>query len=232
MAEKYKLLLVEDEKSLQHLIKLNLELDGYEVVLAPDGKKALEIFATETFDLFLLDVMLPYIDGFEVCRQIRKKDQQTPILFLTARGDGEDRVQGLQIGGDDYLVKPFLLEELLLRVKKLLSRSVKNVEKKSHTYSFAAFTIDFNSFEILEHGKKKAELTKKEIGLLKVLIENENQVVSREEILDKVWGEDVFPSSRTIDNFILSFRKYFEKNPKNPKYFHSVRGIGYKFSSK
>lgn len=227
-----KILLVEDEENLHDVIKLNLELEGFDVVSAVDGKMALEKFKKDQFDIVLLDVMLPFVDGFEVCRQIRLTDQTTPVLFLTAKGTGEDRIKGLKIGADDYLVKPFQLEELILRVGKLIGRKpLVQVEKKINDFTFGNFRIDFNSFEIFEKGKQKAELTKKEIALLKLLIENNGNVVSREEILDKVWGEDVFPSSRTIDNFILMFRKYFEKNPKEPIYFHSVRGVGYKFTA-
>lgn len=229
-----RILLVEDEENLHEVIRLNLDLEGHEVVSATDGKMALEKYTQGNYNLILLDVMLPHYDGFEICVKIREHDKQTPILFLTARGTSEDRINGLKIGADDYLVKPFHLEELLLRVRNLLQRG-KITENTSSTalsdrFSFGDFTIDFNTYEIFDRGDKKAELTKREILLLKLLITQAGKVVSREEILDKIWGEDVYPSSRTIDNYILAFRKYFEKNPREPRYFHSIRGVGYKFT--
>ncbi|SMO32216.1 response regulator transcription factor [Solitalea koreensis] len=227
-----RILLVEDEEHLLEAIKLNLELEGYHVTVATDGKKALKIVKEERFNLAILDVMLPEIDGFQVCETIRLENTELPILFLTAKNTSEDRVMGLKKGADDYLTKPFNLEELILRVGILVKRSIRNKEegKSLNTYKIGDKEINFTSFELTEANGSKTMLTKKEAMLLKLLIERHNEVVSREQILETVWNYDVYPSTRTIDNFILSFRKYFEPNPKEPRYFHSVRGVGYKFT--
>lgn len=227
-----RILLVEDEQSLSDTIKLNLELEGYKVQVAADGKKALRAFRQERFDLIVLDVMLPEMDGFTVCESIRLENQQVPILFLTAKHSSTDRINGLKIGGDDYLTKPFNLEELLLRVQILLKRSIVSQELKSNVnaFDFDGFNINFSEMKVTTPETKTINLTKKENALLKLLIERKNEVVSREHILETVWGYDIYPSTRTIDNFIVSFRKYFESDPSNPQHFHSVRGVGYKFT--
>jgi two-component system, OmpR family, alkaline phosphatase synthesis response regulator PhoP len=226
-----RILLAEDEKSLREGIRLNLELEGYEVEEAEDGMEALNKFAAQRFNLVILDVMMPEVNGFEVCEKIRLSDTETPILFLTAKDTGADRVEGLKLGADDYLTKPFNLEELLLRVKNLVKHSLKGTEDVADftSYSFNGNTINFQTYEA-DTINGKVGLTKKEIQLLKLLIDRKNQVVSRQQILQYVWGYDIYPSTRTIDNFILAFRKYFENDPKNPKYFHSIRGVGYKFT--
>lgn len=229
----YRILLVEDEKSLIDVIKMNLELEGYEVAVAEDGRQALERAGSERFDLCILDVMLPYVDGFSVCKTLRAENNKVPILFLSAKSTGADRVEGLKIGGDDYLTKPFNLEELLLRIAKLIrSREAVGVQTARPTdkYRFGPNEINFETYEIRGADSERHTLSKREISLLRFLTENEGRVVSREEILEVVWGYDVYPSSRTIDNYILAFRKYFEARPKQPEYFHSVRGVGYKFS--
>lgn len=230
MSTKPIILLVEDEENLLEAIKLNLELEGYKVFTAVNGKDALKSGSEIKFDLIILDVMLPFINGFDVCKTLREDGIKTPILFLTAKGDSADRVMGLKIGGDDYLVKPFNLEELLLRVSKLIGRNSVAKSKVPDSFSFSVYTLNFLTFEVFEGTKKLADLTKRESLLLKLLIEKVNQVVSREEILDRIWGEEAYPSSRTIDNYILLFRKYFEKDPKTPRFFHSIRGVGYKFT--
>lgn len=227
---KQRILLVEDEQSLCETIKLNLELEGYAVQTAKDGKSALKSFKSERFNLIILDVMLPEMDGFTVCEAIRLENNEIPILFLTAKNSSADRINGLKIGGDDYLTKPFNLEELLLRVQNLLRRSLKNSDGVGLTeYTIDDNKINFAQLEILK-GKETIRLTRKEALLLKLLIERKNEVVSREHILETVWGYDIYPSTRTIDNFIVSFRKYFEKDPSNPVYFQSVRGVGYRFA--
>lgn len=226
---KFRILLVEDEPSLCDTIKLNLELEGYTVQIARDGKTALKSFKSERFNLIILDVMLPEMDGFTVCEAIRLENPSIPVLFLTAKNSSADRVYGLKIGADDYLTKPFNLEELLLRVQNLLRRSVKSSDAPALTdYQIGDSKINFTNQEILK-GKETVHLTRKETLLLKLLIERRNEVVSREHILETVWGYDIYPSTRTIDNFMVSFRKYFEKDPGNPQFFQSVRGIGYRF---
>lgn len=231
MATKQRILLVEDEEHLLEAIKLNLELEGYKVTTANDGKKALKVFKEERFNLIILDVMLPEIDGFQVAETIRLENTEVPIMFLTAKNTSEDKVTGLKKGADDYLVKPFNLEELILRVNNLVKRGLSGEEKKElNTYKIGDKTIYFNSFELRNGDGSVTPLTKKETMLLKLLIERRNEAVSREQILETVWNYDVYPSTRTIDNFILTFRKYFEPDQKNPVYFHSIRGVGYKFT--
>ena len=232
MSKKKSILLVEDEENLQEALKLNLELENYEVTSAYDGNEALKKNQQEHFDLIILDIMLPEADGITVCETIRLQNSNIPILILSAKNSSADRVLGLKKGADDYLTKPFNLEELLLRVSKLLEKSEQLAQTKPNvqTYEFGKNKIDFNALECTIKDGSKIMLTKKEIMLLKLLIENKNEVVTREKILQSVWGYNVYPTTRTIDNFILNFRKYFEEDSRSPKYFHSVRGMGYKFT--
>jgi two-component system alkaline phosphatase synthesis response regulator PhoP len=227
------ILLVEDEDHLLKIIRLNLELEGYSVTSAVTGIEALKEFRKNNFDIILLDVMLPEMNGFDVCEEIRKENKEVPVLFLTAKGTSEDKIRGLKLGADDYLTKPFNLEELLLRVSILMKRSgnVKSASAIPDIFKFGPNEINFITYEIKGANGERTEITKREIALLKLLIERKGEVVSREEILDKIWGTDVYPSSRTIDNYILAFRKYFEKNQREPEHFHSVRGVGYKFTA-
>jgi two-component system alkaline phosphatase synthesis response regulator PhoP len=232
MAAKISILLVEDEENLQEALKLNLELEGYEITSAYDGKEALEAVKNEHFDLIILDVMLPELDGISVVERIRLQGNDIPILILSAKNSSADRVLGLKKGADDYLTKPFNLEELLLRVNKLIEKSQRLTARTplAQVYTFGKNQVEFNALECITKDGQKITLTKKEIMLLKLLIENKNEVVTREKILQAVWGYNVYPTTRTIDNFILNFRKYFEEDSRNPKYFHSVRGVGYKFT--
>lgn len=229
---KISILLVEDEENLHEALKLNLELEGYEVTSALDGNQAIKAVGSEYFDLIILDVMLPGVDGIGVTETIRIQNNEVPILMLSARNTSADRVLGLKKGADDYLTKPFNLEELLLRIQKLVNKNKKIHDKDSlgDTYSFGKNIIDFKAQEATTKTGERIQLSKKEAMLLKLLIENKNEVVTREKILQTVWGYNVYPTTRTIDNFVLSFRKYFEEDSRNPKYFHSVRGVGYKYS--
>ncbi len=229
-----RILLVEDEEHLQEAIKLNLELEGYKVVAVGNGIDAVKVFKQERFNLVVLDVMLPELDGFGVCEAIRLHNSSVPILFLSAKNTSEDKILGLKRGADDYMTKPFNLEEFLLRVHALVKRGLSLEEKKemNDVFRFEGNEVNFLTFEIMGKDKKQIRLTKKEIALLKLLIERRNEVVSREQILETVWGYDIYPSTRTVDNFILAFRKYFEVDPKEPQYFFSVRGVGYKFVCK
>ena len=229
---KASLLVVEDEESLREALKLNLEMEGYEVTTADKGPDVLKLVKNEYFDLILLDIMLPGMDGLTVCETIRMQHNHVPIMFLSARNSGADRVAGLKKGGDDYMTKPFNLEELLLRVDKLIAKNRKIREPQSvgDVYEFDGCKIDFSAHECVDKDGSRQELSKKEAALLKLLVEHKNEVVSREHILQVVWGYNVYPTTRTIDNFILNFRKYFERDSRNPKHFHSVRGIGYKFT--
>lgn len=228
----HRILLVEDEEHLQHAIKLNLELEGFFVHAVGNGNHAIKSFREGKFDLVILDIMLPETDGLMVCENIRLHNQQVPILFLSAKSSAADRITGLKKGGDDYMTKPFELEELLLRVQKLIEKTDRlktQADSKSPLlFKFGSNSINFESYEATGIAGK-VDLTKKEILLMKLLIENKNQVVSREHILKVVWDYNVIPNTRTIDNFILALRKYFEVDPKEPKYIQSVRGVGYKF---
>ncbi len=234
MAEEKKnsILLVEDEENLHEALKLNLELEGYDVTSVFDGAAALKTVEQEYFDLIILDVMLPEMDGISVLETMRISNNEVPILILSAKNSSADRVLGLKKGADDYLTKPFNLEELLLRVHKLIDKNKKLQDKSTvgNTYSFGSNIVDFKAQEATNKAGQKIQLSKKETMLLKLLIENKNDVVPREKILQAVWGYNVYPTTRTIDNFILNFRKYFEEDSRNPKYFHSVRGVGYKYS--
>jgi two-component system alkaline phosphatase synthesis response regulator PhoP len=230
--KKMSILLVEDEENLHEALRLNLELEGFDVVSAYDGVAALKSIQAEYFDLIILDVMLPEMDGINVTETVRLSNNEIPILILSARNSSADRVLGLKKGADDYLTKPFNLEELLLRVHKLINKNKKLQDKSSlgNSYSFGNNIIDFKAQEATTKAGQKIQLSKKETMLLKLLIENKNEVVPREKILQAVWGYNVYPTTRTIDNFILNFRKYFEDDSRNPKYFHSVRGVGYKYA--
>ncbi|MEK9600836.1 MAG: DNA-binding response regulator [Bacteroidetes bacterium] len=225
---KKRILVVEDEKDLADTIKLNLELEEYHPIVVHDGLDAIAAFKEQSFDLVILDIMIPSVNGIEVCENIRLQDSSVPIMFLSAKSRSEDRILGLKKGGDDYLTKPFNLEELILRIGNLITRNETNTSSSITSYSFGENSVDFDSYEAV--GKQgKFTLTNKESLLLKLLIENEGEVVSRERILQAVWGYSVYPSTRTIDNFVLAFRRYFEDDQKNPKYFISLRGVGYKF---
>lgn len=228
----YSILLVEDEENLQEALKLNLELEGYLISCAYNGAEALKAVQQEHFDLIILDIMLPEIDGISVLENIRLTGNLIPVLILSAKNNSADRVLGLKKGADDYLNKPFNLEELLLRVQNLIKKSEQIAIKKPlpEIYSFGKNKIDFKALEAIGKNAEKLLLTKKEIMLLKLLIENKGEVVTREKILQAVWGYNVYPTTRTIDNFILNFRKYFEEDSRNPRYFHSVRGVGYRFT--
>lgn len=225
------IVLIEDEEHLHETLKLNLELEGYTVSSAFNGKEAIQLLHQVAADLVILDIMLPEVDGYSIIEHLRLNNIQTPILVLSAKNTSENRVQGLKLGADDYLTKPFNLEELLLRVGKLIQKSnvTAQVVSNMQSYSFAGHTIDFDSLEVKLASGTSIQLTKTEGLLLKLLIENKNTVVSREKILQSVWGYQVFPNTRTIDNFIANFRKHFEKDSRNPEFFISIRGVGYKF---
>lgn len=226
------ILLVEDEENLHEALRLNLELEGYQVVSAMDGMQALRALQNQYFDLMILDIMLPEMDGIEVLETIRVQNNHIPVLALSAKNTSADRVLGLKKGADDYLTKPFNLEELLLRVQKLIDKNHKLLDRETigDVYRFGTNAVDFKAQEAINKNGEHIQLSKKEAMLLKLLFENKNEVVPREKILQTVWGYNVYPTTRTIDNFILSFRKYFEEDSRNPRYFHSVRGVGYKYS--
>ena len=221
--------LVEDEAVLLDSIKLNLVYDGYDVVGIKSGTEAFDN-AKELgeSDLVILDVMLPGYNGIQVCKEIRKFSD-VPILFLSAKGSTVDRVMGLKAGGNDYLPKPFDLEELLLKVKILLAVQLKTTAQ--NIFTIGSKTINFQTFEVCDSQEKNIlTFSKREVDLLQLFSVNVGRVISRDEILDTIWGMDKFPTPRTIDNYILTFRKVFEIDPKEPQHFHSIRGVGYKLT--
>lgn len=225
----FHILLVEDEASLADTMALNLRSEGYACTIARRGSEALEqLRQSAGFDLVLLDVMLPDASGYELCEQVKKQDPECPVIFLTAKALSTDKIKGLGLGADDYITKPFDLEEVLLRIRNLLKRVAK---PGGRLFRFKGGEIDFSSFEIRARDGQKHMLSRREIGLLELLTSRPNQVVSRDEILEKLWQAEENASARTIDNYILAFRKYFEASPKSPEHFHSVRGVGYKFTA-
>jgi two-component system alkaline phosphatase synthesis response regulator PhoP len=232
MSKAAKILLVEDERSLAEGICENLEAEGYSVAHVAHGVSALERILAESFDLIVLDVMLPGLDGFSICRRVRDAGLDVPVLFLTAKGDSDDRIKGLDAGADDYLSKPFRLQEFLLRVQAILRRRLwlDDAAQRSTVLRFGGNEFDVRSMLGRSWDGQNHELTQKEAMILQTLADREGEVVSRDEILDQVWGYEVFPSSRTIDNFIVRLRKRFERRPEEPVYFHTVRGIGYRFT--
>lgn len=230
MTKIYRILLVEDEADLAELIRINLEIEGYKVSVASHGAIAIQRLKSESFDLVIMDIMMPSMDGITATQHIRLTNNDIPIMILSASNSSKDRISGLKAGADDYMSKPFELEEMMLRVQKLIRRTQQHLPRLSlQEYRFGSNYIDFNSYKA-KGRQGDFKLTKKEAQLLKLLIEKKNQVVTREEILKTVWGYTVFPSTRTIDNFILAFRKYFEDDAKNPRHFLSMRGVGYKYS--
>lgn len=226
-----RVLVVEDDASLAAGIAENLRAEGYETHVLHDGRAAIERLSADAFDLVVLDVMLPGCDGFEVCRSLRERGRVVPVMFLTARGDPDDRVRGLEAGGDDYLTKPFQLREFLLRTRAILRRWqwYREDAAREKPLSFGGNTVDFGQFRATAWDGVLHDLTEKEAMILKALAGAAGRVVSREDLVERVWGEDVFPSTRTVDNFILRLRKRFERDPANPRFFHSVRGVGYRF---
>lgn len=221
------ILLIEDEATIAEAVKLNLELEDYTVKHIATGSEALkEVEKIQHYDLVILDVMLPHNSGWEICEAIRSTST-LPILFVSAKGNTSDKIKGLKLGADDYLAKPFDLEELLLRVHILLKRNAPNTED-ANSLNINNKTINFISYEVQENNQVIAKLSKREVELLKLFNEKKGEVIPRDEILDRLWGEDQFPSPRTIDNYILGFRKMFEENPKSPEHFLSIRGVGYK----
>ena len=222
-----RVLIVEDEPDLASGVRDNLRADGYEAEVAADGETGL---ARALQDLVLLDVMLPDLDGFELCRRLRAAGNEVAVLFLTARDDPEDRIRGLEEGGDDYLTKPFRLQELLLRVRAILRRSRWYRERAAARVRFGANEVDLLRYTARGHDGRRHRLTHKEAMILKLLHERAGEVVTRDEILDTVWGYGAFPTSRTVDNFILRLRRRFEPDPARPVFLRTVHGAGYRFT--
>ena len=236
MTEDFKgtrILLVEDEESLAVGLEYNLIEEGYIVNWAKNGREAIDLFEKEKFDLIILDIMLPYVNGFEVAERVRKSDPQIPILMLTAKTESGDKVKGLEKGADDYMTKPFHLQELLLRVKGMLKRKswYTSTSQKQPVYKFGKNRINFKTLNCL-HGQEKIRLTPQEAMLLKYLVEHKGEIVTRKELLENVWHLNPEVETRTVDIFIARLRKYFEPDPSNPVYIKSIRGAGYTFEDK
>ncbi|HED65706.1 MAG TPA: response regulator transcription factor [Planctomycetes bacterium] len=228
---KARLIVVEDEPHLAEVICDNLEVEGFDVETIGDGSEALERIRANPPDLVLLDVMLPGLDGFSICERLRAEGNDVPILFLTAKSDEDDRVRGLRLGGDDYLGKPFDLRELLLRVQAILKRTrwFHGPSKLGDIVRIGDTTVDLKAYTAEKNGKT-VELSSKETMILRCLAEREGEVVTRQEILDRVWGYDAFPTTRTIDNFIVRLRRVIEPDPHSPRYLHTIRGAGYRLT--
>ncbi len=226
-----RLMVVEDEEHLAEVIADNLELEGFAVEVVTDGTRALERLREAPPALVLLDVMLPGVDGFTICDTLRREGRDVPILFLTARSSQDDRVRGLELGGDDFLGKPFDLRELMLRVRAILKRTswFQAPSTAGETLALGAARVDFKRYVAQLEGREIL-LSQKETMILRCLAERPGEVVSRAEILDRVWGYNAFPTERTIDNFIVRLRRLLEPDPQAPRYIHTVRGTGYRLT--
>ena len=227
-----RILVVEDEQHLAEGISENLQQEGYAVETVGDGESALLRWRSGGIDLMVLDVMLPRRDGFSVCRAIRDEGGRLPILFLTAKSSDDDRVYGLEMGGDDYLGKPFNLRELLLRVRGMLRRQdwYGQALPAGPTVRIGDVTVDFRKGEVIDPGGERSSLAEKEVLILRLLVERAPELVSRDEILERVWGYEVSPSTRAVEHMVVHLRKLIEPDPERPSYLHTVRGLGYRFS--
>ena len=225
---KEKILIIEDEEDLVKGLKLNLADEGYEVDWAADGEEGLRKALEERPNLIILDIMLPKMNGLDICRELRQKNISIPIIMLTAKGEEIDKVLGLEIGADDYMTKPFSIRELLARIKAHLRREKRERKTVPEVYRFGDVEIDFTHFKV-KRKDKDLDLTSLEIDILKYFIAHREEVVTREALLDKVWGYEKYPTTRTIDNHILKLRKKIEADPSHPEYILSVYGEGYRF---
>ncbi|MCA9839454.1 MAG: response regulator transcription factor [Trueperaceae bacterium] len=224
-----KVLIIEDEESLAEIIAENLREEGYDVLHAPDGQTGRNLWQSAKPNMVVLDVMLPYINGYDLCKTMREAGDDTPVLFLSARGQPDDRIKGLRVGGDDYLPKPFHLPEFLLRVQNMLRRQGWGKDEAA-SFEFAGHSVDYRSWTAKLASGREEPLGERELGIFRLLARRAGEVVSRDDILDEVWGNDAFPSSRTVDNFVMRLRKLFEPEPARPIYFHTIWGVGYKFT--
>ena len=222
------ILIIEDDVSILRGLKDNLTFEGYRVHSSTDGQEGLKLALEKHIDLVLLDIMLPGMNGYEICRRLKKEKPQLPVIMITARGSEMDTVVGLDIGADDYISKPFGIPELLARVRAVLRRSSSD-EQEIETYSFGNVSMDFKKFQATVNNEQ-IELSSKEFAIMKYFIGHEQEVIHRHELLEKVWGFEVTPTTRTVDNYILELRKKLEQDPSNPKHIITVRGAGYKFT--
>ncbi len=223
------ILIIEDDISILRGLKDNLEYEGYSVVTETNGKKGLQLALEKNPDLLLLDIMLPGINGYEICKRVKKEKPKLPIIMITARGSEMDKVSGLDIGADDYVTKPFSIPELMARIRAVLRR-FNPTKKILDQFEFGNIKINFKKFQAF-NGNQEIKLSSKEFAILKYFIEHEGEAVHRHDLLNEVWGFEAMPTTRTVDNFILDLRKKLEENPSEPEYIVSVRGIGYRFNA-
>ncbi|MCJ7525500.1 MAG: response regulator transcription factor [Candidatus Aminicenantes bacterium] len=221
-----KILIIEDDSTLQKGLAETLQFHGFATLSARDGRLGLELYGKQHPDLIILDIMLPGFDGYEICKQIRRHDEKTPIIMLTARDRENDKLLGFELGADDYLTKPFSIKELVARVQALLKRTAREKEAPT-TVRIGEVEVLFRRFEI-RRGKRTLDMTPKETAILRLLAAHSPEVVSRDQIMDRVWGDEYEPSPRTIDNFILKLRQKIELNPARPEHLLTVHGAGYK----
>lgn len=222
----YKILIVEDEPNMRMGIKDNLEFEGYQVDAADNGEDGLDKIRTNQYNLVLLDVMLPQISGFDVCKTVRQEGNKVPIILLTAKGEEIDKVLGLELGADDYVTKPFSLRELLARIKAVLRRAA-DINVDHSEVKIGKLKVDFSGYKASEN-KNPVQLSHKEFELLHYLWGKKNSTVSRDELLSNIWGYDENPTTRTVDNFIMKLRQKVEADPNHPQIILTVHGIGYK----
>ena len=221
-----KILIVDDEPAMRLGLKDNLEFEGYKVELAEDGEEGLFKIENGVFDLIVLDIMMPKISGFDVCKKMRADGNFTPIILLSAKGEELDKVLGLEFGADDYITKPFSVRELLARIKAILRRN-NSTQQSNENVAIGKLIFDFQSFSVFEN-QKPISMSYKEFEIIHFLWNHKNETVSREQLLDNIWGKDVYTTSRTIDNFIMKLRNKIENDPNKPQLIISIHGIGYK----
>ena len=223
-----KILVIEDEREMVRGLKDILEFEGYEVIVAQTGNEGMQAIGRKQPDCIILDLMLPDFSGYQLCAEVRRRRLNTPILMLTAKAQDYDKIRGFEVGADDYLTKPFSVGELLARVMALLRRSTRYAQEVDQV-RIGSSQVDVKHFSV-RRGTKEYSLSHYEVELFKLLYANAGQPVSRDEILDKVWGTEKFPTNRTVDNFIVKLRKKIEENYKNPKHILTIYGVGYKLS--
>ena len=224
-----KILVVDDEDHILELIKFNLEKEGYKVITCGNGINALKLIKEEIPKIILLDLMLPGMDGYDICKAIRRDENisHIPVIMITAKGEELDKILGLELGADDYITKPFSVREMIARIKAVLRRTTTQFVEAS--YKFGNVVIDFQKHEVIKNGKK-IDLTLKEFEVLEILIKNKGRVMTRDFLLDKIWGYEYIGETRTVDVHIRHLRQKIEDDDKNPKYVETIRGIGYRFN--
>ncbi len=223
------ILVIEDDISILRGLKDNLEYEGYSVFTETNGKEGLQLALKENVDLILLDIMLPGMNGYEICRKLKKEKPELPVIMITARGSEVDKVSGLDIGADDYVTKPFSIPELLARVRAIFRR-LTQIENIPDEYSFGNIKLNFTEYKAFRNNEE-IKLSSKEFAIMEYLIKHEGEVIHRHDLLNDVWGFEVMPTTRTVDNFILDLRKKLEEDPSNPQHIVSIRGVGYRFNS-